>query len=72
MTSRANSRSERSAASTGMFDGVKCSEMLSRPPTLSLNERIISMMSFGVPMKALPFATCDSAVSLVTWAISLS
>jgi hypothetical protein len=36
ITSRENSRSERSAASIGMFDGVKCSDTLSIPPTMSL------------------------------------
>ena len=36
MTSRVNRRSERSALSTGMLPGVKCSDTLSMPPTLSL------------------------------------
>src|SRR5260221_10158571 len=35
-TSAENSRSERSALSTGMLPGVKCSDTLSMPPTLSL------------------------------------
>ena len=35
-TSFENSRSERSAASTAMLPGVKCSDTLSMPPTLSL------------------------------------
>ena len=36
ITSFENSRSERSAISTGMLPGVKCSDTLSMPPTLSL------------------------------------